>query len=133
MSLSNLPRMADAFADMMAIALALGISEEEFRKIYADNIAKMNKLRSETPLVEAVRELMNDFSGRRSIEGKAERIYSMVKNNYSGDKNGLPGNASHFTRKLEEEHDVLYAAGFRVNIDDTSSDGTEIKIIRRKK
>lgn len=133
MSLSNLPRMADAFADMMAIALALGISEEEFRKIYTDNIAKMNKLRSETPLVEAVRELMNDFSGRRSIEGKAERIYSMVKNNYSGDKNGLPGNASHFTRKLEEEHDVLYAAGFRVNIDDTSSDGTEIKIIRRKK
>ena len=133
MSLSNLPRMADAFADMMAIALALGLSEEEFRRIYADNIARMNKLRSETPLVEAIRELMNDFSGRRSIEGKAERIFSMVRNNYSGDKNSLPGNASHFSRKVEELHDVLFATGFRVNVDDTSPDGTVIKIIRRKK
>lgn len=133
-SMDNLPRMADAFVDMTAIALALGISEDEFRTIYDENVAKMNKLRSETPLVEAIREAMNDpLINRRSLEGKAEYVYSIVKSRYSGDKRNLPGSASQFSRKLEAEHDVLYAAGYRINIDDTHSDGTEIQIIRRKK
>lgn len=134
LSFENMPRMADAFADMLAIALALGISEDQFRHIYADNVTRMNKLRADTPLVEAVRETMNGLQthGRRSLEGKAERVYSIVRSTYSGDKNSLPGSPSQFSRRLEAEHDVLFAAGFRVNINDLPADGTEIQIIRKK-
>lgn len=133
LSSKGMPRMADAFTDMLAIARALGISEEEFRRIYDDNVERMHKLRADTPLVEAIRDAMNaDASGRRSLDGKAERIYSIVKAAYSGNPNDLPGSASHFSRALEAEHDVIFAAGYRVNINDLPSDGTHIQIIRKK-
>ena len=134
LSLKGMPRMADSFSDMVAIALALGISQEEFRRIYDANIEKMRKLRADTPLVEAIRDAMNGMvNGRRKLEGKAERVYSVVKAAYSGNPNDLPGSASHFSRALEAEHDVIFAAGYRVNIDDTPSYGTHIQIIRKKK
>lgn len=134
LSVDSKPRMADSFEDMVAIALALGISQEEFRRIYDANIEKMRKLRADTPLVEAIRDAMNGMvNGRRELEGKAERVYSVVKAAYSGNPNDLPGSASHFSRALEAEHDVIFAAGYRVNIDDTPSDGTHIQIIRKKK
>lgn len=90
-------------------------------------------LSTETPLVEAICELFNAFPGRRKFEGNVEKIYSWVKSNYSGNKNSLPGSSSAFSRKLDEEHDALSAAGIRVNIDDTGVDGTKIEIIRKKK
>lgn len=133
LSLANMPRMADAFADMLAIALALGLTEEEFRAIYAENVAKMDTLRSETPLVRAVRELMRKQNGKRSLEGKAEDIYSLAYNAFSGTKDELPQSASRFSQQLEKEHDELRKAGFRANIDDTYADSTRIKIIRLKK
>ena len=135
LSFENMPRMADAFADMVAIAMALGISEELFRKISDDNVELMHKLRADTPLIEAVRETMNGLQlhGRRELKGKAERVYSIVRDAYSGNKNNLPNGASAFSRALELEHDALFAAGFRVNINDMPSDGTEIQILRKKK
>ena len=100
LTFENMPRMADAFADMVAIALALGVSEEKFRKIYDDNVTLMHKLRADTPLIEAVRETMNGLQlhGRRELKGKAERVYSIVKESYSGDKSSLPNGASAFSR-----------------------------------
>ena len=133
LTVANMPRMADAFADMLAIALALGLTEQEFRAIYAENVAKMNALRSETPLVKAVRELMGKQVGKRFIEGKAESVRVLLHNSYSGNKEDLPGSASGFSQQLEKEHDELRKAGFRANIDDTHSDGTHVKIIRLKK
>ena len=133
LTLKNMPRMADAFADMLTIALALGLSEQEFRSIYAENVAKMNALRSETPLVKAVRELMGKQVGKRSIEDKAESVRVLLRNSYSGNKEELPNSASGFSQQLEKEHDELRKSGFRANIDDTHSDGTHVKIIRLKK
>lgn len=131
LSLKNMPRMADSFADMVAIALALGISEEKFRAIYDANVAKMNKLRSETPIVKAVGDLMNNVSGR-SIENKAENMLELLKKNYTGDISDLPSDASWLSRVIEDEYKNLSDAGFRVNIDDTYSDATRIKIIKKK-
>ena len=132
LNLKNMPRMADSFADMVAIALALGISEEEFRAIYDDNVAKMNKLRSETPIVKAVKDLMTSLNGRRSVEDTAENILERLRSTYTGDINDLPADASHLTRAAEEDHKALLEAGFRMNIDDTFSDATRIKIIKKK-
>ena len=127
-----MPRMADAFADMVAIALALGISEKEFREIYDDNVAKMNRLRSETPLVKAVKDLMTSLNGKRAVEDTAENILELLKNNYTGDVNDLPADGSHLSRIADEEHQTLSDAGFRMNFDDTYSDATRIKIIKKK-
>ena len=132
LSLKNMPRMADAFADMVAIALALGISEEEFRTIYDDNVAKMNRLRSETPLVKAVKDLMNNSNGKRFVEDTAEKTLALLKSNYTGDVNDLPADGSHLSKVIDEEHQALSEAGFRINIDDTYSDATKIKIIKKK-
>ena len=133
LSLKNMPRMADAFADMVIIAQTLGISEEKFRQIYDDNVTLMNQLRSETPIVKAVRDLMNSKPGQRAVEGTAEEIFNMIRSSYSGDPNDLPADASHFTHKVDLEHDNLAAANFRVLIDDTFQKSTRIKIIRKKK
>ena len=124
--------MADAFADMVAIALALGISEEEFRTIYDDNVAKMNRLRSETPLVKAVKDLMNNLNGKRFVEDTAEKTLALLKSNYTGDVNDLPADGSHLSKVIDEEHQALSEAGYRINIDDTYSDATKIKIIKKK-
>ncbi len=132
-SIENMPRMADSFVEMLVIALALGLTEEEFRAIYAENVAEMDKLRNETPLVRAIRELMDAHPGKRSIEGTAEEICSMVQRHYSGDVNDLPGDGSHFTRRADKEHDALAAAGLRINVDDTYQRATRVKIIRKKK
>jgi hypothetical protein len=126
--------MADAFADSVAIALALGISEKEYREIYEENVDKLNKIRKGTPLVEAIGEYMNGpISGKRSVEGKAESLVEKIIANYSGNKEEIPGSASHFTRQADNEFDNLKDAGWRVNVDDTGSKGTVIKIIRRRR
>lgn len=128
------PRMLDSYEEMLAIAIALDISEEKFENIYFNNIEYINKLRSNNDLVDAVREYMTKYNnGRRSIEGKAYEVYSKIRNSYSGNKSSLPGSVSHFSRKLKSEYASLLAAGFIVNIDDTGEEGTYIKIIKNKK
>ena len=134
LSLANMPRMADAFADMLCIAMALGLTEDEFRSIYDENVAKMNQLRSASPLVTAIKEYMDGpMAGKRSVKDKAEPLFEAIKANYSGNKSDLPGSASYFTQALDNEHEKLKNAKFRANIDDTGARFTTVKIIRRKK
>lgn len=129
----DLPRMADSFVDMSIIAQAMGLPSEEFRRIYDANVAKLKKARADTPLIEAIREYMHGpGAGKRVFEGTASQVYKAIKSNYSGNHSLLPGSASHFSRKLDGEHDSLKAAGFRANIDDSKPDGTHIRIIRLK-
>lgn len=130
---SRLPRMADSYLDMLCIAITLGLSEDEFERIYFANIDKINKARAEIPLVEAVREYMFSPTVRgNKVIGTATEILNRIKANYSGDKRALPPNASHFSRQLTTEHHTLHAAGFIVNIDPTPADGTHIEIIKNK-
>lgn len=134
LSLANMPRMADAFADMLCIAMALGLTEDEFRMIYDENVEKMNQLRTGSPLVKAIQEYMDGpMAGKRSVEDKAEALYEAIKANYSGNKGNLPSSASYFTLVLDNEHENLKNAKFRANIDDTGAKHTTVKIIRRKK
>lgn len=128
----NPARMADSFVEMLAIAKALGITEEDFRKIYADNVEELNRARVSSPLLEAIKECFDNEKSRK-ISGKAESVFRKIYENFSGDKATLPTSASHFSRKLDEEYANLLKAGFRVNIDDTGATGTEISIIRKKK
>jgi hypothetical protein len=123
--------MADSFADMLCIAIAMGITEEEFRAMYDRVVEKMKIARGNKPLIEAVREYMAAVQGRKA-EGYVSSLYSMIKDNYSGNKNLLPKSASSFSKELELERDTLLSFGIKVNTDDTSDKGTHMQIIKMK-
>lgn len=129
--IKNMPRMADSFADMLCIAIAMGITEEEFRAMYDRNVEKMKIARGNKPLIEAIREYIATVPGRK-VEGYVSHLYSEIKNNYSGNKNLLPKSASNFSKELELERDTLLSFGIKVNTDDTSDKGTHMQIIKMK-
>ena len=127
------PRMADSHVEMLAIALALGVSESDFNDIYFENLNKIDKARSSIAIVEAVKEYMySEQCKGRKFSGKASEVYTKIRDSYSGRKQDLPSSASRFSRKLMAEHSVLYSAGLTVNIDDTKPDATYIDIIKKK-
>lgn len=128
----ELPRMADSYVEMAAIAVALGISEKRFKKIYDANLAAIDKARGDIAIVEAVREYMTSglVPGKKLI-GTITEVYQKISRNYSGRKQDLPRSASHFSRKLSAEHSALLAAGFIVNIDPTYADATRVEIIKK--
>ena len=125
------PRMIDSYIELLAIAKALGITEEDFAKMYADNKNLLEQTRADSPIVSAIREYMATVPGRK-VTGSAQQIYTEVFNNYSGDKALLPRSASHFNHALDNEHSNLLKAGYRANIDNTGAKGTVITIIKKK-
>lgn len=133
LSFQKLPRMASAYKDMAAIAVALGISVQEFERIFFANIDALNKARTNIAIVEAVQEYMNSpFVTGRFIEGKVSDLYLKICANYSGSKKDLPKSASHFSRKLRQELKTFDAVNLTINLDDTPADGTRLKIIKNK-
>ena len=128
----RLPRMAESYIEMLSIAIALGLTESEFEKIYFDNLAKIDKARSEIAIVQAVKEYMTTvIPNERKLYGTITEVYNKIKGNYSGDKKDLPSSPSRFSRKLSSEHGALFAAGYIVNIDPTKQDHTYIDIIKK--
>lgn len=125
-------RLADAYLEMLCIAVALGLTEDEFNGIYEENIKAIDKARSETDLVYAVKEYMEKCVHGRSIEGKVLDVYGKICNSFSGNRSALPKSASAFSRKISTEYSAFQAAGLTVNLDDTYADGTRIKIIKNK-
>ena len=129
---TELPRMADSYVEMLAIAVALGIPEYRFKRIYDSNLEKINKARADIPIVEAIREYMtSSYVSGSMLRGKMEDVFKKIRANYSGNKNDLPKSASAFSRKLTAEHAALHAAGYIVNIDPTRPYGTDLTIIKR--
>lgn len=132
-SIKEMPRMASSYREMVVIAHVLGINQDEFARIYKDNIDQLNKNCATTPLVDAIREYMNSplVNGRKA-EALVSKIYAGVRNTYSGDKSTLPKSPSKFSQRLKAERNSLEAIGYTVNFDDTKSAGTMISIIKNK-
>ena len=127
----RLPRMAEPYKEMLAIAAAMGISTEEFERIYFANLMAIDKERSNIAVIEAVKEFMNSASVKgRSVEDTVTNLFNKICATYSGSRKDLPSNASHFSRKLKRERFVLEAAGYTANFDNTYSDGTHLKIYK---
>ena len=129
----RLPRMASAYIEMLAIAVAMGVSEAEFSRIYFSNLKQIDTERANTAIVEAVQEYMfsSNIKGR-SVEGRVGDVYKEICNNYSGRKSDLPKFSSHFSRRLKREKNAFDSVGLTINLDDTFADGTHIKIIKNK-
>ena len=130
---ARLPRMAESYTEMLAIAISLGISETEFEQIYFNNLSAIDKERANIAVVEAVKEYMT--SGEvigRSVEGTVNNLFRKICTTYTGSIKDLPKSASHFSRKLKREQKALEAAGYTANFDDTYPDGTHLKIFKNK-
>ncbi len=128
--ISEKSRMADAQFEMLAISIALGLSQEDFQNIYQENKSELDRQRSKTELFYAVLEYMNKIDGN-SVEGTVSQVFAKISNSYSGGKSALPKSPSQFSRKLNSEFQTFLAAGIRINLDDTFADGTHIKIIKK--
>jgi len=94
--LNRRPRMVESYKEMLAIAVALGISEEEFERIYFENLDTIDKERSNIAIVEAVKEYMESavVEGRKQHE-TATVLFNKVSSNYSGCKSDIAKSASH--------------------------------------
>lgn len=127
-------RMANAYVEMLAIARAMGLSDETFDSIIRTNLAAMQRACASTPLVQAVAEYMDGPAfGKRKITESSTTFFRNVTANYSGQKSTLPSSAAAFSKRLKSEHDGLVAAGFSSIVDDTGPVSSTITIIREKK
>jgi hypothetical protein len=127
----RLPRMCSSYIEMLAIAVALGISEAEFERIFFANIAALDKARANIAIVEAVQEYMNSkLVTGRSVSGTVSELFVKIGANYSGAKSDLGRSPSVFGKKLRQELKTFSAVGITVLIDNTYADGTHVKFIK---
>lgn len=127
-------RMADAFTEMMAIAMALGLSKNEFRHLIAKNVEQLNAVCLPSPVVQAVVQYMDGpNAGKRKVVETATTFYNSVKANYSGDKADLFSRPAEFSKALKSEVGALMKAGFGCLVDDTGEANSMITVIRNKK
>ena len=126
-------RMNDAYAEMLAIAIAMGLSETEFDRLITENTKQLNKACLGSPIVQAVTEYMNGpHAGKRKIVESSTHFYEKVKANYSGPKSDLFSRSAEFSKALKAECATLMKAGFSSLVDDTGTTGSTITIIRNK-
>ena len=125
---SNLPRMAEAYANAASIAKALGISEEEFRRIFDENKSALDQSRTANPVVESVIEFMNRPDAKTTESGFVAEMFKKIKANYSGSSASIAGSASSFSRKLKLESAALSAANITVTFGDNGAKGTLLTI-----
>lgn len=130
---TRLPRMASAYLDMLSIAIAMGVSEAEFERIYFENLNLIDKERANIAIVEAVQEYLNSDSVKgRAVSGKLSDLRQKIYANYSGKVSELPASPSLFGRKLRQELKTFSAVGITVLLDNTFEDGTHLKLIKEK-
>lgn len=130
---TRLPRMASAYVEMLAIAIALGIPMLEFERIYFENLNLIDKERANIAIVEAVQEYLNSGLVKgRSVSGKLSDLRQKIYANYSGKVSELPTSPSLFGRKLRQELKTFSAVGITVLLDNTFEDGTHLKLIKEK-
>lgn len=108
---TGLHRMADSNKEMLAIAMALGISEADFQKILWDNTKKLQAAyANNNPFVDCIASFVK-LKG--TIYKPAAEAYGEVLASIPGNKNFFPDSPSAFSRRLNEEKDALEQVGIR--------------------
>jgi hypothetical protein len=103
--------MADANKEMLAIAMALGIDQEEFQKILWGNTKKLQAAyANNNPFVDCVASYVK-LKG--TIYKPASEVYGEVLASIPGNKNFFPDSPSAFSRRLNEEKEALEQVGIR--------------------
>lgn len=110
LTFNSLERMADAHTEMTAIAIALGVEQDEFQRIFKKNKDRLQDAYNQTSeLVELVVEYM---SNHRNVDLPASKLYGELRESIKGSGKFFPGSPSALSRKLNLEKDALFAAGY---------------------
>lgn len=110
-NVTGLHRMADANKEMLAIAMALGIEQDEFQKILWKNAKKLQAAYAENnPFVDCITSYVK-LKG--SIYKSASEVYGDVLASIPGNRGFFPDSPSAFSRRLNEERDALEQVGIR--------------------
>lgn len=121
LKLEETHRMSDAYTDMCAIALALDIPLDEFKKIFEENIAKLEQTRSEENFF--CNTIKDYLEGNQLIKKllntscKVSEAYYALKPQNAFEAKYFPKSASHFSRKLNEERSTLEKLGYSFKIE----------------
>lgn len=111
LELEKTHRMSDAYTDMVAIALAMDIKQDEFIRIFNDNISKLEQTRSEENFFcNIVADYLEGRLAKRT--GKISEIYSAIKPLNGNDAKYFPKSSSHFSRVLNKERHSLERLGY---------------------
>jgi len=126
----KLHRMADAHKEMLAIALALGISEDEFNRILDANKTHLENTYAENNAF--VASISDYFASNGPITGQATSVYEEIRH-FVGNQKSFPNSASAFTRKLELEHEALNRVGLEFTKIRDSTNDNRCKLAIHKK
>ncbi len=113
LTFETLERMADAHKEMTAIAVALGVEQSEFQRIFEESKSKLQDAYNQTSeLVELVLEYMRT---RKRVDLPTSKLYKELRESIIGSGKFYPDSPSALSRKLNLEKDALFAAGYDLN------------------
>lgn len=107
-------RMADAHQQMVAIAVALGISQGEFQRILDKNRKKLEETYAEQN--EFVNFVIGFMQKHEKFDVSVSVLFKNMKENIVGSDKFFPKTPSTLSRKLNEERDALLHAGYRFSV-----------------
>ena len=124
----GLHRMADANLEMIAIAMALGFSQDDFQKLLNDNKKKLQDAYTQmNPFVDFVASYMR---GRTDVNMAAEALYRDMHTKIIGSCKFFPESPSALSRKLNQEREALLAVGYEFSRGEKKRDNNYL-VIRR--
>lgn len=125
-------RMADAYEDMAAIAVAMGVGVERFEEIFDNNITNLQKQFAEGNIViEAIKTCM-DAVGTNIIEGAGGEVFKRLRMSCYGEYGNFPKGPSSLSRYLNSETEALAVAGLSF-VRKKEHDNTKFIITRNSK
>lgn len=126
-------RMADCYEEMVAISLALGVSQEKFDQLLLQNNNRMQQLRADDPFVDAIKDYMLN---KKELNDSVSNVYAAIRGSLVGSTRCFPLSPSAFSRRMNDERESLWAAGIEFVITD-GTDTNKITLVnknlRRKK
>lgn len=113
LQVEELERMADAYQEMVAIALALDIPQAEFERIFKANKDKLSAAYVQNnPFIEFV---VSYVGHRKRINEPAQKLYADMYEYKGNGYHHFPDSASALSKKLNQERDALEDAGVHFN------------------
>lgn len=114
LQVEELDRMADAHLEMLAIAVALGVEQSEFQRILDANHEKLqNAYAQSNDFVNAV---LAYLDSHEKVDMPAEEFRCKLRK-VCGHIEGFPGSASALSRKLNQEKEAIWLAGYKLDTD----------------
>lgn len=106
----GLHRMAAANVEMIAIAMALGLSQEGFQKILDNNKKKLQEAYNQSnPFVEFV---VSYMWGKSEVNMAATDLYRDMHSQIVGTAKFFPESPSMLSRRLNQEKEALFSLGY---------------------